>query len=733
MADQSVTLDRMTFEVGGMTCAGCAASAQLRLSRVGGVDEATVDFASGRAVVVGRGMERARVEEAIKGAGFTPTFQRESGSEDPFTALIDRQREVDARQLARERSWRQNAIVATGIWVPLEILHSMTAHGHTAHSAGSVQWSAWVAFAGAALALLFAGSSFYSSAWRAACHRTTNMDTLVVIGISASFALSAWTLVAQQFAQAMAGAPLYFAESTALLAIVSAGHWLEARGTRRATSAVKELLRLQPEFAERLSADGTSETLAASSIQVGDQIVIRPGGRVPIDGTILEGRASMDESSLTGEAMPESRSVGDRVSSGTIALDGRIVVRAEACGGDSALGRVARMVYEAQVTKAPIQRVADRVCSVFVPVVLIIALATCIGWWIVATPAVAIVTAVTVLVISCPCALGIATPLAVMVGTAEASRRGILVRTAAALEVAARCCTVAFDKTGTLTMGRPRLERIDLIDARWDRLEVLALSAGAESGSEHPIAHAVLEAAREAAIPLRASTDFTAQSGIGVHATVAGKRISVVRDESASARVEIDGVVAARMHFEDQLRPSAANAVRDLQALRCRVVLLTGDRQAAATRIASQVGLTPADVYADQTPQSKVAAVEKFGLETMMVGDGINDAGALAAAGVSVAMGSGTALAAASADAILLRSDPSALVELIRTARATFSVVNQNLFLAFLYNAAAIPLAALGYLGSNGPIIAAIAMGASDICVVGNTLRLRRRLARHRD
>lgn len=721
-------VDQLSLSVGGMVCAGCAASAQSKLSQVAGVENATVDFASGVASVEGREIKVASIVDAVQRAGFDATLHApKSAAHDPLTALVELQAANERNQIIRESQWFRRMLVAGSIWIVLETLHWTVAHDH------SMTWVSWTMFFGTSFALVFAGGGFFSSAWRAARHGTTNMDTLVVIGVSASFALSTWIFFAQQFMHTMLDSSLYFAEATALLGIISGGHWLESRGTSRANSAVKELLQLQPESAERLDKNGELEIIPAASIQIGDRINVRPGGRISVDGIVLEGRASVDESSLTGEPLPILRQVGDSVSSGTIALDGRLVVRVVACGSASALGRIAQLVYEAQITQAPIQRYADRVCRIFVPAVLVIALATFFVWWSMATLNVAVITAVTVLVISCPCALGIATPLAVMVGTGEASRRGILVRRATALQTSAQVRTVIFDKTGTITTGRPTLDQVEVIDNRWSQEQLLGWAAAAEMQSEHPLARAVVIEAQARKINIPSAEDFIAEPGVGVRAAVEGKVIAVVRDEIASARIEVDGTIAARLTLTDRARPESAAAIAALRSMGCAVGMLTGDRKASALVVASAAGLRSDEVMADQTPESKSAAIAVRGASTvMMIGDGINDAGALSAAGIGVAMGSGTALAAASADAILLRDDPRGVAELIGVARETIGVVRQNLFLAFIYNAAAIPLAALGFLGANGPIIAAVAMGLSDISVVANTLRLRAKLSGQR-
>lgn len=722
------TLDRMTMTVGGMHCAGCSSSAQARILKVVGVESATVDFASGRAVVLGRQFDASTVLEAVRSGGFEPAM---SGSPtervDPLAALIELQRTADQAQLARAREWFRRMSIAGAIWIVLEPLHWMTAHLH------QNSWGPLMLFFGATVALIFAGGGFYSSAWRAARHGTSNMDTLVALGVTAAYLMSVGVFVAQQFADTMQSTPLYFAEATALLAIISAGHWLEARATRVASLSIRDLLELQPEFAERMNTLGGFESVALAHICLGDKIQVRPGGLIPVDGRVIEGCSSVDESSLSGEVMPVMRRVGDLVSSGTHSLDGRLVIETGASGGASALGRIAQLVYDARMTQAPIQRYADRICQFFVPAVLLVSLATFVGWWIVGDLATAVVTAVTVLVISCPCALGIATPLAVMVGAGEASRRGILVRNATALQKISQARTVVFDKTGTITMGKPTLASIEVVDGRSSEDQLIALAAAAESASEHPIAHAILQVASDRRLLIAPCEDFLAEPGVGVSATVDGRYIAVVRDERATARIEVDHVVAARITLVDRVRPESAQAIATLHGMGYKVAMLTGDRYQAAIDVAKEIGLNESEVVADATPESKVSAIERFGGETvLMVGDGINDAGAIARAGVGIAMGSATALTTSSADVVLMRNDPRGIGELIAISRMTFRVVKQNLGLAFVYNALAIPLAALGMLGSNGPMIAAAAMGLSDLCVVGNSLRLRAKLARER-
>ena len=632
-----------------------------------------------------------------------------------------------ARRCLNERTmrWRRGALVAVTIWIALETIH-WTAGNH--HGAA---WVGWTMLVGATIALVFAGGGFYASALRAARHRTTNMDTLVVLGVTAAYALSVWNFFGVSHADSER--PLYFAEAAALLGIISLGHWIETRASSRASTAVEELLRLQPHEVECVRADGTCESIPLADVSAGMRLQVRPGGAIGVDGRIVAGQASVDESSLTGEPMPRLCRSGDLVSAGSILLDGVITLEATTDGSGSAVGRIARLVHEALITEAPIQRVADRVCRVFVPAVLFASAATFIGWSRVGSIDEAVVNAVTVLVISCPCALGIATPLAMVVGLSEASRRGILVRRAQALEVAARVTRVIFDKTGTITLGRPTLRQIEILDGRTTHAEALAVAAAIESGSEHPIARAIVDGAKAEGITIPRAEEFHAEMGVGVRGIVAGRRVHLGRDRDASARLEIDGALVARLTVEDAPRPEAREAIAALRRRHLSISMLTGDRRASALATAAAVGIDECDVHADETPESKARAIGRLGgSAVMMVGDGINDAAALAHAGLGVAMGSATALAAASADALLVRNDPRALAELVDVARGTLRCVRQNLVLAFVYNAAAIPLAAFGVLGSYGPLVAAVAMGASNLCVVGNSLLLKRSLRRRR-
>jgi Cu+-exporting ATPase len=693
-----------------MECAGCASGLQSALTSLPAVTEASVDYHSGLATVVG-GVPDEAILATIRGRGFEGSsvvaetrdaVEGDAAADDEegdaILPLLD-QSAIEATHARREAAWRRRAIIGLSIWVPLELLHWIghwLGHGLGLHGLAMDL----VMLAGATIAVATAGSGFFASAFRAGRHGQTNMDTLVSLGVASAYGVSLVTLIAQRYGR-MEGSPLWFAEAAALLGIISLGHWLEARSTAKAGNATRELLGLQPDEAERVVGEGT-ERIASGSIRRGDLVRVRPGGRVAVDGVIVEGAASMDERSLTGEPMPVRRGPGDLLRAGCVALDGALTLRASTAGDRTSLVRIAALVQRAQTSKAPVQRLADRISSIFVPVVLGVALLTVVGWSIAGAPLTGVLAAVTVLVISCPCALGIATPMAVMVGTGEASQRGMLIKDAATLERAAATTVVLFDKTGTLTIGAPEVTTIDA-EPPTVAIEVLAIAASVERSSEHPIAHAIVRRAADDGITLATVTDFEALPGTGVRGRIGERSVAVLRDESASCRVEADGRVIGRITVADQPRPTAAAAVTALKRRGIAVRMVTGDRVGPARGIARAIGLDESQVFADQTPQSKASLLREVGPGSLMVGDGINDAAALATADVGVAMGRGAAVAIEAAPVVLLVDDPRAVAEFLDIARATLRCVRQNLTFAFLYNATAIPLAALGLLGSKGP------------------------------
>jgi Cu+-exporting ATPase len=705
-----------------MHCTGCATDLQKALLQLPQVREATVSFTTGLAVIQGEAGSLP-ILDAIKRQGFDGEHLP------PGIDLAETRSRMELAQSRTVGMWRRRAIIGLGIWIPLEVMHwTLGAHG------GS--WVPWVMLVGASIVLGFAGGGFYASAWTAARRGGTNMDTLIAIGATTAFVWSLVVFVAQRVLtnpEAWMPLPLYFAESAALLGIISLGHFLEAKASAHAGTAVRELLELQPDVAERLDSNDLITEVRSRDLEVGDRLQVRPGGRIPVDAFIVEGRSELDESLVTGEPIPVDRSPGDPVVAGTLNGTGRLVLEAIVDGRNTTVVRIAELVQQAQSSQAPIQRLADRVSSIFVPAVLSIAVATLLCWGLLMGDwSTGVVSTVTVLIISCPCALGLATPMAVMVGAGEASRRGILVKDAASLEASGRLSRVIFDKTGTLTLGRPRVVAIEIVNEAFDEGSVLRTVAAAEAGSEHPIGRAIAMAAEQRGIIPPRATEFAAIPGEGVTATVEGRAVRVGRDPDASCRIEIDGELVARFLIDDEPRPDAARAIARLRTMGLEVEMLTGDRQASAERIAEKLGLQPHEITSEATPESKLKAIEAAGPNTAMVGDGINDAAALARADLGIAMAGGTGTAIEAANVVVPPDRVEAVPDAIHLARRTLTTIRQNLFLAFLYNSVAIPAAAFGLLGTSGPLIAAGAMACSDISVIGNAVRLKNSLSRER-
>jgi len=711
--------ETLRFRIDGMTCAGCAATVQRAMESKPGVHSATVSLLSGMATVEGDGLEATSLAEAIRAQG----FGAEAIVGAPDAGVMRSQ--IESAQRANERSWRFRAIVGLSFWAPLEGLHWI------GHARGWPMLQTEIVLAiGATIVVAVAGWGFLRSALAAARRGTANMDTLVTLGAGTAWVHSCVLLVLHMLGRAHEH-PTYFPEATALLGIISLGHWIEARATARAGAAVRELLELQPETAELMhGGDGVGARMVpTASVRPGDHLLVRPGARIAVDGVVVHGASAVDEAVVTGESIPIDKAPGDSVVAGSVNTTGRLVVEAITDGRDTTVSRIAAMVQKAQSSKAQIQRLADRVCAVFVPTVLGIALLTAIGWTLAGDLPRGVVATVTVLIISCPCALGLATPMAVMVGTGEASRRGILVKDAAALERAGTATTVLFDKTGTLTTGRPAVTEI-IVESGADRREMLALAAAAEASSEHPVARAIVAAAESAGIAIRAVESFRALPGTGVEATVDGRHVRVVRDVHASCRVEVDGALLGTLRVDDTIRPDSQRTVAILRRLGLNVGMLSGDRLEVAERIAKEVGIDADRVQAGVDPQGKLDAVAALPAGSIMVGDGINDAAALAQADLGMAMASGTSVAIESADVVIPRERVAAVAETVMLSRLTLRTIRQNLVFAFVYNVSAIPAAAFGLLGAHGPLIAAIAMACSDLTVIGNTLRLRRRLRR---
>jgi Cu+-exporting ATPase len=717
----------LRLDIGGMTCASCSGRVERALAKVAGVVTATVNLATEQAAVdVRAGTDPATLVAAVEAAGYTASLHEpEAPVAPPATGVSKEARHV---------------LFAAVMALPLVVPMIALAFGR------HVMLPAWAQWALATPVQFWLGARFYVGAWKALRARTGNMDLLVALGTSAAYGLSAYHLLSGQTDHDH----LYFEASAVVIALVLLGKWLEARAKRQTTEAIRALQALRPNVA-RVRREGREVEIPVMNVRVGDVVVILPGERVPVDGEIVEGRSHCDESLLTGESLPIAKAPGEQVTGGAVNGEGRLVVRTTAVGAETALARIIRLVEDAQAGKAPIQRIVDRVSAIFVPVVVGIAFVTWLGWGLVAGDwNAATLNAVAVLVISCPCALGLATPTAIMAGTGVAARAGILVKDAEALEAAHKVRTVAFDKTGTLTEGKPTLVAIEC--AGVSETEILSLAAAIESGSSHPLARAVLDAARERAIAVAQASDVTVLPGLGVRAQV-GTRDLVLGNDRLMREV---GVVtaplapSARNHesqgrtvawvaertmsparllgmlaFGDPPRVAAAEAVAALHALGVRTVMVSGDNLGAARSVARQVGIGPEDVIAEVLPGDKAAVVRDLRRagSVAMVGDGVNDAPALAAADVGFAMGSGTEVAMHAAGVTLMRSDPRLVADAIDISRRTTRKIHQNLFWAFVYNVIGIPLAAAGLLN---PVVAGAAMAFSSVSVVSNTLLLRR-------
>jgi Cu+-exporting ATPase len=712
-------MQQIELRVTEMNCAACSTAVERALSKVDGVDAAVVSFSTGRATVTGQNLDGDVLAEASTQSGYPASVVDEGLNPNELATEIEQQQQQHAVQ------WRRRAIIGIAIWVPSESLHWLaTPLGING------PWLPWVMLLASTAAMIFVGSGFIASAWAAAKRRQTNMDTLISIGASAAYLFSLFIFVAQHLGYE-ASHPMYFTEAAALLAIISIGHWIEAKSTAKAGSAIRELLRMQPDTAECLNEDGTTSNMPTGDVTEGMKLLVRPGSRIPVDGIVVDGTSEVDESIVTGEPLPVVKNIGDVLIAGSMNTSGQLTLETNVDGRHTTVSRIAELVTTAQSSKANAQRLADKVSSIFVPVVLVIAAITMVSWWLLGDTETGIVAAVTVLVISCPCALGLATPMAIMVSTGESSLRGILVKDAASLELAGNTVTCIFDKTGTLTLGKPVVNKVEATDAIAQN-EMIQLAAAVESPSEHPIAFAIVNEAKRLGLEIPQVSDFNATPGVGVEGVVSSKRVAVLRDDNATCRVEIDGVEVGKISVTDEIRQDARATVQALTNLGITVHMLSGDRLETANEVAIKVGIEPQNVHAEASPADKTRIVASLPRPSMMVGDGINDAAALAASDVGVAIASGTNVAMESASIVIPGDSITATVESVRIARITRSTIKQNLFFAFMYNCAAIPLAAFGLLGPQGPLIAAAAMGLSDITVIGNAIRLKQRLRKRR-
>lgn len=722
-AGYQVVSQRLELAISGMTCASCAGRIERALAQVPGVKSASVNLATERALleIIGNA-DTSALLKAVEQAGY-------------HAALIsDAQPQQDPQHHLQRERWAVllALLLAAPLMAPM-LLDWLGLH-----------WMlpAWVQFALATPVQFILGARFYVAAYKAVRAGAGNMDLLVALGTSAAYGLSLY-----QWWAAPAGAMphLYFEAAAVVIALVLLGKYLESRAKRQTASAIRALEALRPDTAVRLR-DGVEERVAISAIAKGDLIVVKPGERFAVDGEVVDGQSHADEALITGESLPQAKQPGDAVTSGAINGEGRLLVRTLALGGETVLARIIRLVEDAQAAKAPIQKLVDRVSQVFVPVVIVAAVLTLSGWLLAGSGLeTALLNAVAVLVIACPCALGLATPTAIMAGTGVAAKHGILIKDAQALEIAHKVSVVAFDKTGTLTSGSPQVVHL----AGGDEHGLLRLAGALQRGSEHPLAKAVLDACQQRGLELPTATASKALAGRGIAGTVDGQQLALgnrrLLEESQlpgepfnqqAQAWEAEGrtlswllelgptpQVLGLLAFGDTLKPGAAPAIAALRARQVVCHLISGDNQGSAQAVATALGID--SVHAQVLPGEKSALIAglKKAAVVAMVGDGINDAPALAAADVGIAMGGGTDVAMQAAGITLMRGDPRLVPAALDISRRTYGKIRQNLFWAFIYNLVGIPLAAFGLLN---PMLAGAAMALSSVSVVSNALLLKR-------
>jgi P-type Cu+ transporter len=731
-ASADLALREWSFPVEGMSCASCVGRVEKALKQVPGVVSAEVNLATERATVraAGGGPDAATLATAVEKAGYSARMPADNAA--------------GAGPGPAPPAWPQGWQVTVAALLSAPLLLNMVGMWTGGWMLGAaVQWAL------ATPVQLWLGARFYRSGWQALRAGSGNMELLVALGTSAAYGLSLYEGLAHRHGEA--AHRLYFEASAVVITLVLLGKWLEQRAKRQTTAAIRALNALQPTIA-RLRRDGRETEVPVAQVRIGDVVVVRPGERLPVDAEVMDGASQVDESLITGESLPVARQAGDRVTGGSINGEGLLVLRVTAVGTQTVLARIVQAVESAQAKKAPVQRLVDRVSAVFVPVVLGLALLTLLGWGLLGGDwQAAVLNAVAVLVIACPCALGLATPTALMAGTGVAARHGILIKDAEALELAHAVGMVVFDKTGTLTQGRPELVAAQATPPAGDgaRQALLAAGAALQAGSEHPLARAVVQAAQREDIAWPQATGLRAVPGRGVAGQVEGRELRLgsgrymaelhidlgplqaqaqaLQAEGRSVAWLADVTGTPRLlgvfGFGDTLRAGAQEAIRRLHTQGIRTALVSGDNRGSVAAVGRQLGIT--ELHHDVLPEHKAALVAGFksgGRRVAMVGDGINDAPALAAADVGIALGSGTDVAMQAAGITLMRADPQRVADAIDISRRTWAKIRQNLFWAFIYNLVGLPLAALG--GLN-PVIAGAAMAFSSVSVVANALLLR--------
>lgn len=749
---------RVVLNVKGMNCQNCARKVRETISAFGAVERVEVDLSGGTATIYwrrGLSGDVNEIIEALKKAGYPSSeVQREDG---------------ELHEHGSEEAvsgWKANIVIGLLVFIPLMI-------GEWVLKVHSEPWFRWTSFAGALIVQVVCGRRFYAGAWRQLRRFSANMDTLVALGSSAAFGYSVWAILTNQ-------PHLYFMEAVGIITLISIGHWLEERMSLKAGAALRELMNLAPSKA-RLLIDNVETEVPVSQLKPGDLVVIKPGDHTPTDGTVIEGVAYVDESMLTGESLPVEKKAGSKVFAGTINQDGVAVVRVEAIGEETALWRIIELVRKAQESRAEIQRLADKVSNVFVPVVIIVAIAAGLWWgldyesaknvhralsaylWQTGIPqnpfAAALIHVAAVLIIACPCAMGLATPAALMAGTSAAARRGILIRDSAALEKTGKITCIVFDKTGTLTEGRLSVSSMaDVKSSRTPDNEILRIALKMTCASNHPVSRAICAEIRKI---LKDAESVTADSvfsgngwrelrGQGIEMESGGERgrpgtvyrlgsfkwlescgikipdevKMILKDGGITVGLSANSELIAYFLLEDTLKQGIREVISRLEKDGLKVYMVTGDNINSARKIAAQTGIRTENVFAEVKPDEKpeiIKSLQARGERVAFVGDGINDAPALETANLGIAVSQASDIAREAADIILLKSDVHAIPEALELARATLRTIRQNLFWAFFYNAAAVPLAALGFLS---PIVCAAAMGVSDVIVIGNALRL---------